>query len=171
LRSDRQRVKIMPDHEEQSQYSSDNCGFEGKYEFDLTVEMLGRRITRRARVLYEHTPLWPYFDRKKNGLCVADIPETMLSLEILAMPREFHEDGTVTDKAPYWVEANEILDDDLFPDLTDALCDAIDDRCKSEDEERRREHKTGGDTNGSPPRAGGDRRARPIVALRRQWVR
>jgi len=24
-------------------------GFEGEYEFDLTIEMLGRRITRKAR--------------------------------------------------------------------------------------------------------------------------
>ena len=57
------------------------------------------------------------------------------------MPREFHEDGTVTDEEPYWVRLSDILEENLFPDLMDALCDAIDDQCWSEDEERRKEGK------------------------------
>jgi len=116
-----------------------NLGFEGKYEFDLTIEMLGRRITRKARAVYEHTPCWEYFDLKKNALRVVDNSETAFYFEVLAMPQEFHEDGTVTDEEPYWARVTAIID--LFDDLTDALCVAIDDQCWSEDEERRKKHK------------------------------
>jgi len=131
--------KIMPDQDENTEYSSNNPGFEGEYEFDLTIEMLGRRITRKARALYEHTPCWEYFDLKKNAVRVVDNSETTFYIEILAMPQGFHEDGTVTDEEPYWARVTAIID--LFDDLTDALCVAIDDQCWSEDEERRKKHK------------------------------
>jgi len=133
--------KIMPDQDKSAEYSGNNPGFVGEYEFDLTFEMLGRRITRKAKADYEHTPCWEYFDLKRKALFVVDIPTTTFSLEILAMPREFHEDGTVTDEEPYWVRLSDILEENLFPDLMDALCDAIDDQCWSEDEERRKEGK------------------------------
>jgi len=41
--------KMMSDHDEASSYSDDNPGFEGEYEFGLTVEMLGRRSTPYTR--------------------------------------------------------------------------------------------------------------------------
>jgi len=79
---------------------------------------------------------WEYFDLKKKALFVVDIPTTTFSVEILATPQEFHKDGTVTGEKPYWVRLSE------FPDPMDALCDAIDDQCWSEDEERRKERKS-----------------------------
>jgi hypothetical protein len=73
---------------------------------------------------------------------VVDIPSTSLDIEILAIPREFHEDGTVADGEPYWVMLNNIAHEDVFPELSgEAICDAIDDRCKSEDAEPRKKLK------------------------------
>ena len=50
----------MLDHDGWPEYSNNDPGFEEEYEFELTIEMLGRRITRRARALYAHTPRWEY---------------------------------------------------------------------------------------------------------------
>ena len=75
----------MSDHDEACSYSDDNPGFEGEYEFGLTVEKLGRRSTRRAKAVYAHTPDWEYFDLKKNALCVVDIASTSLHIE-MAIP-------------------------------------------------------------------------------------
>jgi len=41
------------------------------------------------------------------------------------MPKEFHEDGTITDKEPYWVAVNDITEDNLFPVLMIALLHAM----------------------------------------------
>lgn len=43
----------------------------------------------------------------------------------MAMPKEFHEDGTITDKEPYWVAVNDITEDNLFPVLMIALLHAM----------------------------------------------
>ena len=37
-------------------YSHKLPGFRGKLEFDLTVAFLGQSVTRKARLVYEHTP-------------------------------------------------------------------------------------------------------------------
>jgi hypothetical protein len=58
--------------------------------------MRGQRITRRAKDKYAHTPLWEYFDLKKNAPLVVKISKTWFQIEILAIPQELHEDGTVT---------------------------------------------------------------------------
>ena len=61
------------------------------------------------------------------------------------MPKEFHEDGTITDKEPhYWGTVNDITEDNLFPVLMIALLHAIDDQCSCKDAERRKEHKGSG---------------------------
>jgi len=133
---------MMSDHDEAPGYSNDNPGFEGEYEFDLTVEMLGRRSTRRAKAVYAHTPYWEYFDLKKKALCVVDIASTSLHIEILAIPREFREDDTIADGEPYWAMLNDLTLDYVLPELFwEAIYDAIDDRCKSEDAERRKKLK------------------------------
>jgi hypothetical protein len=131
----------MPDQIENTKCSGNDPAFEGEYEFDLTIEMRGRRITRKARALYTHTPRWEYFDLKKNALCIADIPEMAFELQILAMPKEFHADGTITDEDPYWVTVNDIMEDNLFPALMIALCDAIDDQCMFENERPKEQKK------------------------------
>src|SRR4029453_5097364 len=42
-------------------------GFRGEVEFDWTVAFLGQSVTRKARVVYSHTPEWEYFDLHKNA--------------------------------------------------------------------------------------------------------
>jgi hypothetical protein len=42
-------------------------GFRGEIEFDWTVTFLGQSVTRKARVVYQHTPDWEYFDLLKNA--------------------------------------------------------------------------------------------------------
>jgi hypothetical protein len=112
--------------------------FAGEYEFDLTLEMFGQRITRRAKILYEHTPFWEFFDLKQNAPLVVAYPRTSLQIEILAIPQEFHEDGTVTEGEPHWVAPREMLEDGVLPEPGMlALLDAIDARCMAEDVARR----------------------------------
>ena len=48
-------------------YSSKYPGFRGELEFDWTVALLGQTVTRKARILYEHTPEWEYYDLRKNS--------------------------------------------------------------------------------------------------------
>ena len=40
------------------EYSSKYPGFRGELEFDWTVAFLGQTVTRKARVAFEHTPVW-----------------------------------------------------------------------------------------------------------------
>src|SRR5262245_61529047 len=54
------------DHEA-VEYSSRYPAFEGRLEFDLTIEVLGKRVTRRARADYKYTPDWEYFDLRKRA--------------------------------------------------------------------------------------------------------
>lgn len=46
----------------------DPPGFVGNYEFDLTFDLLGEKVTRRARAEYTFTPEWEYFDLEKQAL-------------------------------------------------------------------------------------------------------
>jgi hypothetical protein len=41
--------------------------FTGVFEFDLTVEVFGQRVTRKAKAEYEFTPEWEYFDLHKQA--------------------------------------------------------------------------------------------------------
>jgi hypothetical protein len=42
-------------------------GFKGELPFDLTFTFLGKSVTRKAKVVYEHTPEWPYSDLRKQA--------------------------------------------------------------------------------------------------------
>src|SRR5688572_11227628 len=77
--------------------------FEGAVEFDMTVELLGNRITRKAKAVYEYTPEWEHLDTKAKALRIVDEFRLMYHIEILAVPEEFHDDGTQTLGKPYWV--------------------------------------------------------------------
>ena len=50
-------------------------------------------------------------------------------IEVLAIPQEFHEHDTVTDGEPYWARVIDLAEENAFH----ALCDAIEDRCRSKD--------------------------------------
>jgi len=48
-------------------YSTKFPAFEGTLAFDLTVEVLGQRVTRKARAEYSYTPAWEYWDLRKRA--------------------------------------------------------------------------------------------------------
>src|SRR5262249_11458806 len=43
-----------------SHYSFKYPAFRGELPFDLTFTFFGKSVTRKAKVVYEHTPEWPY---------------------------------------------------------------------------------------------------------------
>ena len=44
---------------EAADYSRTHPAFKGRLQFDLTFELLGKRVTRKARADYKYTPDWP----------------------------------------------------------------------------------------------------------------
>jgi hypothetical protein len=118
-----------------------NPAFKGQMEFDMSVEFLGHKVTRRARVKYEHTPKWEYFDLTKKALCDDGNNHYSYQLEILAVPQEYHDDGPVTEGTPYWITLGDVTASDVLPnEMWDAVLDAIDEKCKTEDAERRQKY-------------------------------
>lgn len=53
------------EYEQASRYSLQYPAFKGTYEFDLTFQMLGNRVTRKAKAEYTFTPEWEYYDLNK----------------------------------------------------------------------------------------------------------
>jgi hypothetical protein len=113
-----------------SRYSDQFPAFTGRIEFDLTIEVFGKRITRKARADYTYTPEWEYWDLRKrepyegwNG--------SSIQVEFLSVPDE---DNQPPGSAPEWREADILAIDEVW----NVVEDAIEDRCKAEDVERRR---------------------------------
>jgi hypothetical protein len=130
--------KTEQEESELSRYSIRYPGFRGELEFDLTISFLGNAVTRKAKVVFEHTPEWPYFDLNKRAE-FKGWHGTCYHVEVAAVPESDHEDGTTTFGTPYWVHLEDIAQSDVLPHSTwDALLDAIDEKCKAEDAERRR---------------------------------
>jgi hypothetical protein len=55
-------------------------------EFDLTVEMFGKRVTRKVRAKYDYTPPWPYYERRKRAVYEGWHGSSM-SVEFRTVPR------------------------------------------------------------------------------------
>lgn len=128
------------DERERWNYSHRYPAFNGIYEFDLTIETLGEKVTRRAQALYQHTPEWEYYDLRKKEPYVG-WEGTQLSLKILTVPdrdAHYHKDDPLAD-GPIWIKLGDLVGDGLMSDeMWDSLYDAIDEQCKAEDAERRR---------------------------------
>jgi hypothetical protein len=125
--------------DERRRYSGEFPGFEGVIEFDLTVEMFGQRVTRKARADYNYTPPWPYYDTRKQAVYEGWHGSSM-GFEFLNVPEK---DGDLGD--PTW-EKFDILE---IGELWNILEDAIEERSKTEDAERRRVSAAG---SAAPPR-------------------
>ena len=41
------------------------------HEFELTIEMLGKRVTRKAKAEYAYTPEWEYYEWRQCRLGVS----------------------------------------------------------------------------------------------------
>ena len=77
--------------------------FKGELPFDLTFTFLGKRVTRQAKVVYEHAPEWPYYDLRKRAEFTG-WESTRYHIELQVVPEDHHQDGTVTLGTPRWVE-------------------------------------------------------------------
>jgi hypothetical protein len=114
--------------DERRRYSDEHPGFSGVIKFDLTVEMFGKRVTRKARCNYEYTPPWAYYDPRKRAVYEGWHGSSM-RVEFLSAPEK---DGDLGD--PAW-EKIDIL---AIGELWNVLEDAIEEKSKAEDAERRR---------------------------------
>ena len=98
--------------------------------------MLGKSVTRKAKLVYEHTPEWPYFDLRKQAEFTG-WESSSFHLELAAVPEVCENDGT--EAAAEWFETHEIARNGvLSEEMWDALLDAVDEKCKAEDAKRRR---------------------------------
>jgi hypothetical protein len=113
---------------ERQVYSTRFPAFRATLDFDLTVELLGKRVTRKARADYTHTPEWEYWDLRKQAPYVG-WPDSGLGISIRTVPDKDGFDG-----GPSW-EKIDILD---IGEIWDILDDEIERRCKVEDAKRRR---------------------------------
>jgi hypothetical protein len=60
-------------------------------------------------------------------------------LHLQVVPEEFHDDGTITEGKPHWVKMEDIIRDDVVPhEMWDVVLDAIEEKSKAEDADRRR---------------------------------
>ena len=120
------------------QYTYRNPGFQGALEFDLVFELLGRKVTRKAKIVYTHTPEWEYWDLVKQAPYTGWASSSW-QIELQAVPQEQDEDENFIDLEPYWMRLEELTRDDIIPtEVWDVLLDAVDDKCRVEDAERRR---------------------------------
>jgi hypothetical protein len=105
----------------------------------VTIGWLGKQITRRAKVDYEHTPEGEFYDLQKKELVVSIVDQCMYSLHLQTVPEEFHDDGPITHGKPHWVKMEDITRNDVVPhEMWDVVLDAIEEKSKAEDAERRR---------------------------------
>ena len=131
-------IRATEQEERQLQdYSSKYPGFRGELEFDWTVAFLGQTVTRKARIVYEHTPVWEYYDLRKNALYIG-WESSSYQIEMQAEPEDQDGDGNPIPGTPYWVVLGDITQNEVLPNaFWDALIDAVDAKCKVEDAERR----------------------------------
>jgi hypothetical protein len=118
--------------------------FNGIIEFDLTIGPMNFEVKRRARLVWESTPEWQYFDLHKMSV-TKGWPGQGYHMEILALPDgsgwEPDADGKyIRVDQPYWTRVN-LFDDGILPqEFYDAISDQIDEDCRRQDGERRRAH-------------------------------
>jgi hypothetical protein len=112
---------------ERMDYSTRFPAFGGTLDFELTFELLGKRVTRKARADYSYTPEWEYFDLRKQAPYVG-WPGSGLCISVRTTQADGWDDG------PGW-EKIDILN---VMEIWNIIDDAIEERCKVEDAKRRR---------------------------------
>jgi hypothetical protein len=108
-------------------YSREFPAFKGKLDFDLTIEVLGKRVTRKARAEYAHTPDWEHWDLQLQAPFVG-WPSSSLTISVRTTSRDGWGGG------PVWTKID-VLD---IGQIWEILDDAIEARCVAEDAKRRR---------------------------------
>src|SRR4029450_3304268 len=108
-------------------------GFRGKLKFDLTVAFLGQSVTRKARVVYSHTPEWEYFDLHKNEPYTGWGGSSYRGEGRAGPGGDWDGEGKPIPGTPYWASLEDITENDVLPnDFWEAVIDAIDAKCKVE---------------------------------------
>jgi hypothetical protein len=137
---------------ERHNYSTKHPAFQGTLEFDLTFELYGQRVTRKARVEYTFAPEWEYWDLKKNAPSVGWGSATF-GMSILTVPEDEDEEigedeeADATDETdfeedppkPEWVAFDGVYHlGVLNRRIWDTFDNAIEEQCRVEDAERRK---------------------------------
>jgi hypothetical protein len=129
-------------------------GFKGAIEFDIIFEALGTTCVRKARLTWQRTPDWPYYDLYKRAVVTMPAGGSM-GLEIWAVPDEIAWRPTSAGSwkkskgEPAWVRAHALLDEGILPSsVSEALEEKIEQQCQAEDLRRRAGH--GENENGEP---------------------
>jgi hypothetical protein len=114
--------------------------FAGIHEFEIAIEILGHRFTREAKAEYSYTPEWEYFDLQKRELVDGSMLDLDYTLYMLTVPAEDYPLANPKDlEEPEWVPLPGLRKIGALPmEVQDAIEDALDRRCKVEDEKRRR---------------------------------
>jgi hypothetical protein len=126
-------------------YNEQPPAFSGILEFEIAIEMLGKKVSRKARAIYTYIPEWEYFDLARGGVFQGS-PGSTIQLEVLAMPEGYTfksgPDGKhVREKlSPTWTGFDVAETGVLSQEVWDAVEGAIDDKCRAEDGIKRREH-------------------------------
>jgi hypothetical protein len=109
-------------------YSTQHPAFRGTLDFELTVEVLGKRVTRKTRGDYSFTPDWEYFDQQRQAPYVG-WSGSGLCITIRTVPDK----DLTPDGRPSW-EQIDILG---ITEVWDILDEAIETKCRAEDAKRR----------------------------------
>jgi len=118
---------VREEDDERLSYSARFPAFRGTLDFELTVELLGKQVTRKARADYSYTPEWEYFDLRKRAPYVG-WPGSGLCITVRTTPADGWGDGNGWEK----VDVLNVME------IWDIVDDEIERRCKVEDAKRRR---------------------------------
>jgi hypothetical protein len=117
-------------------------GFEGTLDFEMKIELFGRLVTRRARVVWGNTPDWEYYDLELGRLVLGN-GYSHIRMEVFIPPAPAVEfvsvDGVARKEpcSPVWTHL-ELLEEGLLPEgVYDAIDEHINRLCRQEDAIRR----------------------------------
>ncbi len=116
--------------------------FRGELGFPLTFELLGERFTKMAKIVYAYTPGdWRWFN-PTTRTTRKGVESAVYHIDLRLVPEEWHDDGAdhgaVKDGELYWFTFGDFIRDDMLPnDVLSAIINAVDEKCRAEDDERR----------------------------------
>lgn len=116
----------------------DPPAFSGTVNFQIKLDMLGRSGIREAKIKYECTPEWPYWN-KLTGRETNKREQARFSLWLLAVPDPRQEFDHPEDAEPVWVQVRELIEDGILPhEMIDAMFLSADNDARRQDIENRR---------------------------------
>jgi hypothetical protein len=133
---------FLEDYEARSSYSEKYPAFSGHLEFELEFRLLGQVVTRKARVVYEHTPDWAYFDLIKKT-AMFGLERLLMWIEVLAIPERETEFGKYAasradaDFLPRWTKLD-LFEEGVLPEaIREEMWRLIEEKSRGEDSQRR----------------------------------